>query len=170
MLMYQDPSMKDILTDFCREGRKQITQLNEHLFNLEDDLTDKAQLEKFGQVIDGMMGAAKSLEIKILGTFCELGKAIGYKASQIEDEQLIAIVVAVLIDALGIIETLVGKLEKGETLEMKDISAEAFMTRLHWLSDKFKHIKRSSVALNEAKTDPEDLNNSINELIKQLGL
>lgn len=166
MLMYQDPSMKEILSDFCKEGRKQIAELNEHLFNLEDDLSDKSQLEGFGQVIDGMMGAAKSLEIKILGTFCELGKAIGYKASQIDDEQLIGIVVAVLIDSVGIIETLIGKLEKGEPLELKEISAEAFITRLHWVSDKFKHIKRSSVALGTA----EDVNDKINDLLKQLGI
>lgn len=177
MLMYQDPDMKEIVDDFCKEGRKQIAELNDFLFNLEDDLSDKSQLEGFGQTIDRMMGAAKSLEINILGTFCELGKIIGYKASQVEDENLISIVVAVLIDTVEMIQALLTKLEKKEALEMKEISTEAFTSRLQWLSDKFKHIKRASVAIgaveaeNEKKDiSPENLQDNIDDLLKQLGL
>lgn len=174
MFMYQDPEMKEIVDDFCKEGRKQIVQLNDHLYNLEDDLSDKSQLEAFGQVIDRMMGAAKSLEIHTMSTFCELGKAIGYKASQVEEESLISIVVAVLIDSVEIIETLMGKLERSEPLELKEISTDAFISRLQWLNDKFKHIKRASVSIGaEAEkitNSPENLQDNIDELLKQLGL
>jgi len=166
--------MKEIVDDFCKEGRKQITQLNEHLFNLEDDLSDKSQLEGFGQVIDRMMGAAKSLEISTMGTFCELGKAIGYKASQVEEESLVSIVVAVLIDTVEILDTLLGKLERGETLEIKEISTDAFISRLQWLNDKFKHIKRASVAIGtdaeSGANKNESLQDNIDDLLKQLGL
>jgi chemotaxis protein histidine kinase CheA len=174
MLMYQDPSMKEIVDDFCKEGRKQISQLNDHLFNLEDDLSDLSELEAFGQVIDRMMGAAKSLEINSMATFCELGKAIGYKASQVNEAGLISIVVAVLIDAVEILDTLLGKLEKGEVLELKEISTDAFISRLQWLNDKFKHIKRASVAIGDvAQTNSnkvENLQDNIDDLLKQLGL
>ena len=173
--MYQDPSMKDIVDDFCREGKKQIDALNDLLENLEDDLSDKKQLEEFGQVIDRMMGAAKSLEIQSVAIFCELGKNIGYKASQINQEALISVVVAVLIDAVQILEKLILKLEKGEDLELKEISATAFLTRLQWLNDKFKHIKRSSVAIEGSNSDYETSNVSnvedkqdlIDDILKQ---
>lgn len=177
MLMYQDPSMKDIVVDFCNECKKQIPQLNDCLYNLEDDITSKKDFEVFGQVIDRMMGAAKSLEINMLGNFCELGKTIGYKASQVDDENLLSIVVAILFDAVEILDNLVKKLENSEPLEIKEISTDAFVSRLRWLSDKFKHIKRGSVAFNEKveeeKKDANSLSNiqgDIDDLLKQLGL
>jgi chemotaxis protein histidine kinase CheA len=133
MLMYQDPTMKEIVDDFCKESKKQIPQLNECLYALEDDITNRKEFEAFGQIIDRMMGAAKSLEIHSMGTFCELGKSIGYKASQVEDENLLSIVVAVLFDTVEILETLVNKLEKVENLELKEISTDAFVSRLKWV-------------------------------------
>ena len=179
LLMYQDPTMKEIVDDFCLVGDKQLKELVEFLNNLEDDITDKANFEKFGQVIDRMMGAAKSLEIATIGTFCELGKIVGYKASQVDDENLLSIVVAVLFDAVDILEVLLGKLKAGEDLALKEISADAFISRLHWLSEKFKHIKRGSVAFKDDQSEkakevpaelPEDLQTSIDDLLKQLGL
>lgn len=177
MLMYQDPSMKEIVVDFCNECKKQIPQLNECLYNLEDDISSKKDFEVFGQVIDRMMGAAKSLEISMMGNFCELGKTIGYKASQVDDENLLSIVVAILFDAVEILDSLVKKLEAGEELEIKEISTEAFVSRLRWLSDKFKHIKRGSVAF-DAGSDKvtakentlENIQGDIDDLLKQLGL
>lgn len=165
MLMYQDPEMKEIVQEFCKESRNQIKLLNDFLNNLEDDLSDVAQLESFGQVIDRMMGAAKSLQINTLGVLCELGKTIGYKASQVDDENIISIVAAVLFDGVEIIEKFIIKLEKGDKLEVKDIGMDAFISRLQWLNDKFKHIKRGSVAIESVP-----LKDNIDELLKQLGI
>ena len=49
---------------------------------------------------------------------------------------------------------------------MGQLNTKAFVTRLNWLSEKFKDIERASCAIStgDASTD------SINELMKNLGL
>jgi hypothetical protein len=48
---------------------------------------------------------------------------------------------------------------------MKNINLETFVGRLRWLSDKFKNIQRSSVAIDKSSMDQQ----SIDALLKNLG-
>jgi hypothetical protein len=48
---------------------------------------------------------------------------------------------------------------------MKNINLETFVSRLRWLSDKFKNIQRSSVAIDKNNMDQQ----SIDVLLKNLG-
>jgi len=168
MLMYLDPSMKEILDDFVLECDSQVKVIEDILFELEDDLTNNALFEKFGQVIDRMMGAAKSLEISEVAVLCELGKTLGYKSSQIQDEKLRSIVVAVMFDAIDLLRILNQKLKHSDELKISEISTEAFVNRMRWLGDKFANINRSSVVI--GNTDNIMEQNDINDLLKQLGM
>ena len=91
-----DPSMKEIILDFCNETIGLIDELESILEELEEDPTQHGKLEKFGQIIDRIMGAAKSLALEEMANFCELGKAIGYQSGQVEDPALLNVVIAVL--------------------------------------------------------------------------
>ena len=102
--VFIDDSMKEIVDEFCKESEKYLGELEEILFSLEEDLSQVSYLEKFGQIIDRIMGAAKSLEFHKIATMCELGKVIGYKSSQIHDLKMINIVVAVLFDSVEILK------------------------------------------------------------------
>ena len=176
--MLVDNSMKEIVAEFCKEGDQFLSQLEEILFSLEDDLTQVHQLEKFGQVIDRIMGAAKSLELHKIATMCELGKIIGYKSSQVSDQKMINIVVAVLFDAVEILKKMILSVEKMGDVNIEGISTSAFITRLKWLSEKFGHIERASVAIGNANENILKVNDgtttnvqdSIDDLLKQLGL
>ena len=95
-----DPLMKEIVDEFCNETSDLLDLLEKSLSLIEEDTSNLKELEKFGQVIDRIMGAAKSIGATEMATFCELGKAIGYKSSQINEKALIEVVVAVLFDAL----------------------------------------------------------------------
>ena len=57
-------------------------------------------MEQFGQIVDRVMGAAKSINAQEIGAFCELCKVIAYKASQTKDDRLLEVVVSILFDAL----------------------------------------------------------------------
>ena len=170
MDMLNDPSMKEIVDGFCEESIGLFSELEEALEALEDDPSDTAQLETFGQVIDRVMGAAKSIGAQDIANFCELGKVIGYKSSQSNDPALVEVVTAVLFDAVDLLNKMVKGIKDGNTDQtMKNLSPTAFITRLRWLSDKFKDIERASCAIDEtAETDLDQ--SSIDDLLSNLGL
>jgi chemotaxis protein histidine kinase CheA len=166
MNILNDPSMKEIIDDFCEEANSLFDLLEESLNILEENPSNTKELEKFGQIIDRIMGAAKSIGATEMATFCELGKVIGYKSSQIKDVPLIEVVVAVLFDSLDMLRKMNLSLKSGNDTSMNKLNTKAFVTRLKWLSEKFKNIERQSCAITNAKLDQ----NSIDELMKSLGL
>lgn len=166
MSILNDPSMKEIVDDFCDEANMLFDQLEQSLNGLEEDPGNVKELEKFGQVIDRIMGAAKSIGATDIATFCELGKTIGYKSSQINDIPLIEVVVAILFDSLDMLRKMNQSLRAGNDASMNKLNTKAFVTRLNWLSAKFKDIERASCAVTENKMSQ----TSIDELMKSLGL
>lgn len=166
MSMLNDPSMKEIIVDFCDEADALFDQLQISLEILEDIPANTKELEKFGQIIDRIMGAAKSIGATDIATFCELGKTIGYKSSQIKDLALIEVVVAILFDSIDLLRKMIQSLRDGNTRVLEGLNTKAFVTRLTWLSAKFKDIDRASVAIGGDGLDQ----NSIDELMQSLGL
>ncbi len=166
--MLQDPEMAEIVDDFCKESEKIYEQLEEMLEDYEET-KDPKKLEEFGQVIDRIMGAAKSVDAVQTGVYCELGKTISYKASQSMDKALLDIVVAVLFDTVEILQVMNKNIEKIKEEKVSGINLETFSTRLRWLADKFKDIQRSSVAIGANEKQLGD-QKSIDDLLSDLGL
>lgn len=170
MSALNDPNFKEIIVDFCNECDGLIDELELTLEALEEDPRLVESLEMFGQKIDRIMGAAKSIGAEEIATLSELGKTIGYKSSQVTDAPLIEVVVAILFDSLDIMRILVDSLRNDLRKNMSQLNTKAFVTRLKWLSEKFKDIERSSVAIDKGH-NPNSLNqNSIDDLLKSLGL
>ncbi len=168
MSMLTDPDMEEIVLGFTEEASALYEQLIEILEDYEDEPGQK-KLEEFGQVIDRVMGAAKSIEAERTGNFCELGKTISYKASQSMDNELLNIVVAVLFDTVEILQKINKTIINQKSEVLPDINLDRFSTRLRWLSDKFQNIERSSVAIATPDADKAD-QKSIDELLQSLGL
>lgn len=167
MSMLNDPSMKEIILDFCAEAEGLFDQLERSLEATEENPANTKELEKFGQIIDRIMGAAKSIGATEIATFCELGKVIGYKSSQIKDIPLIEVVVAILFDSLHMLRKMITALKEGNDRSMEKLNTKAFGTRLNWLSAKFKDIDRASCAI---ETNGKLSQNSIDDLMQSLGL
>lgn len=167
MSMLNDPSMKEIILDFCEEAEVLFDQLEQSLELTEEDPANTKELEKFGQIIDRIMGAAKSIGATEIATFCELGKVIGYKSSQIKDVPLIEVVVAILFDSLHMLRKMILALKEGNDRSMANLNTKAFGTRLNWLSAKFKDIDRASCAIEPKGALSQ---NSIDDLMQSLGL
>ena len=169
MNMLQDPDMEEVVLDFCKESEKIYNEIEEILEDYEDEPTSE-KLEIFGQTIDRVMGAAKSIDATQSGLYCELGKTISYKASQIQDPQLLDIVVAVLFDTVEILKSMNKNIIVEKEEKVDGINLEAFASRLHWLADKFKDIKRSSVAIDATDDKSQMDQKSIDDLLNDLGL
>lgn len=168
MSMLQDPDMAEIVEDFCKESEEIYGQL-EDLLDQYEDTNDPKILEEFGQVIDRVMGAAKSVDAHQTGMYCDLGKTISYKSSQSMDKALLDIVVAVLFDTVEILQIMNKAIITSKEEKVPGFNLEAFGTRLRWLADKFKDIQRSSVAI---EPDDKQLGDqkSIDQLLADLGL
>ena len=162
--MLKDPDMQEIILEFCDEADELCGQLEDLLDEYEEDLSKTAKLEEFGQVIDRIMGAAKSIEAETIGHYCDLGKVISYKASQTKDKELLTIVCAVLFDTIEIVQAMLKTVRLKKEESVAGINLETFGTRLKWLSEKFTHIDRASVAVESESQE------SIDDLLKKLGL
>ena len=166
--MLKDPEMKEIVVGFCEESNELCEQLEELLDGYEENPGKIALLEQFGQIIDRIMGAAKSIDAEKTGQFCELGKIVSYKASQTDDLKLLEIVTAVLFDTLDILRSLLENIEDLGEEKVEGINLETFSNRLKWLAEKFSHVERSSVAVVEESSDNKQ--ESIDQLLADLGL
>ena len=170
MIDLNDPDMREIVLDFCSESEDLIENLKDYLEAFEDDPTDNHLLEQFGQTIDRMMGAAKTIGAEEIGHLCEMGKIIGYKASQNDNQGLNEMTCGILFDLTEFVEILVNNLK--EQKEEGDFNIEAFNKRLNWLADKFKHIGRASCSFEDEDDDSEEDTSTTAELealIKKFG-
>ncbi len=165
MSFINDPMMKEIVEDFCIEAESLFDQMDACISKLEQNPLDTNELEKYGQMIDRIMGAGKSIGATEIATFCELGKVIGYKSSQIREVPLLEVVVAILGDTIDMLRKMIKALKLGDNKCLNKLNTKAFVTRLQWLSSKFKDIERSSCAI-----DGNLSQNSIDDLLSSLGL
>ena len=165
MSMLQDESMASVVDEFCEESNRLLDKCEEILEDFEDN-EDPEKLEEFGQTIDRIMGAAKSLDANTTGVLAELGKTIGYKSSQCEDKELLEVVGAILFDLVDVMKRLISNIEAAKEEKAQGLNIDALKTRFVWLADKFKDIERSSVAINDGKQSQED----IDQILKNLGI
>jgi hypothetical protein len=169
--------MDDILQDFVAESKELTAQLTEVLELVEEDPKLYKELEGFGQIVDRIMGSAKYLALDLppehpmhaIASFTELCKIIGYKASQVgNNENLTTTVAAFLLDAT---ETL-GELYDQTLADTKGgataLLSTTFLDRLRWLATKFDENLRASVAI--TKESAKSTQDDIDAILKQMGV
>jgi hypothetical protein len=174
--MSANEAHNEILKEFQSESKELISQLLEILEGCEGDFSQVKRLEQYGQIVDRIMGAAKSLEVMLggsnsfvakIGDYSALCKAVGYKASQIKDNaQFYDVCVAFLFDATEMLmEMIEGNFD--EKLPMKELFSSTFRDRLKWVSDQFGAEYRASVAVGTPTKAGRD---EIDLLLEKLGL
>jgi chemotaxis protein histidine kinase CheA len=82
-------SMDDDLDEEILEGfLEECFEISQNLRTYLDGFSQTGSpklFEQFGQNIDRIMGAAKSIGLMELGELCLMGKELGYKSSQVKD-------------------------------------------------------------------------------------
>lgn len=171
--------MDELLVDFRNESETLVAQMTAILEDVETDFSKIKGLEQYGQIADRIMGGSKSLlmaitdnqaAVKTISNYTELCKAVGYQASQIvENDNLLTIVIALLLDATELLQSLVTNLGTEKQAEIKEIISETLLARLKWASEQFDKNLRVSVAV-EKQPSGKLNQDQINALLKQLGL
>lgn len=166
-----------IIVDFIEESKNIIIDLNEALNHAEGGIRLSSHLETYGQMVDRILGGAKTLAMNVdgghpiiekIGDYAAICKAVGYKASQIKDnEQFYSVCVALLMDATEVLVEMLDALENGQAIDTKDMISQTLIERLRWASSKFSAEYRESVAV---KKVPKMNQDEINILLAKLGI
>lgn len=172
---------KEIVEDFVSESKSLIEELIDLLEGIEGDYSQVRKLADYGNSVDRIMGGAKSLAIMappdhalhMIGDYAALCKAVGYKASQIKNnEQFFDICVALLLDATENLNRLLKNIDKNDVY-LRETTPQAFIERLRWVSNQFSDEYSISVGTGEAKPVEETHHmqqSDIDDLLKKLGI
>ena len=164
-----------ILTDFQDESETLVKEILTLLEECEGNFSQVKRLEKFGQIVDRIMGGAKSLisesgsKAAILQRIADVSglcKAVGYKSSQIKEESFYLAAVAILFDATETLRDLIACLKTNA--EPKPF-AGTLVERLRWISSKFGDEYSDSVDVHSGKKQKMN-QDDIDELMKKMGL
>lgn len=168
---------KEIVEDFVSESKSLIEELVDLLESIEGDFSQVKKLADYGNNVDRIMGGAKSLALMapadhalhMIADYSDLCKAVGYKASQIKDnEQFFDICVAILLDATETLRSLINNIHQSTTMLKQTIPA-AFIERLRWISQQFNESYSMSVGTG-IEADKKMQQGDIDDLLKRLGL
>lgn len=167
---------KEIVEDFVTESKSLIEELIDLLESIEGDFSQVQKLADYGNNVDRIMGGAKSLALMappdhalhMISDYAALCKAVGYKASQITDnEQFFDVCVALLLDATETLSVLLNSIHK-EGAVLRETIPQAFIDRLRWVSHQFSEAYSMSVGTGSS---PQKMKQSeIDELLQKLGL
>jgi chemotaxis protein histidine kinase CheA len=155
---------EEIVQEFCSETKVILSELEPLLEALELNPANLKALEDFGQKVDRIMGAAKSLEFHQMGIISEFCKTISYKSAQSKNTELIIIVVAFLFEAVEILNAMIENLQINKRAELDPLAIKPILSRLEFISGRLAHIQRSSVAINDK--DLLELSETFNKLSK----
>lgn len=166
----------EILNEFIVESKSIIKISTDVLDKVEGKIVQAEHLKEYGNYVDRIMGGAKSIgalarpdhAVNLVADYAALCKAVGYKASQISDnEQFFDICVALLQDATENLESILDNLDKGPE-ELKSSISSTFLDRLRWVSNKFSSEYRASLGT-EGPSGKNLEQNEIDSLMKKMG-
>ncbi|MCB0422848.1 MAG: hypothetical protein KDD61_17740 [Bdellovibrionales bacterium] len=171
--------MDELLVDFKSESKELVDQMLELLEEAEDDGLDvKLKLDEYGQLVDRIMGSATSLCMVVedsrylekIGHYAEICKIVGYKGSQLENEQFFIVVVAMLLDATEMLQIMLKELGTTSERDLKDIITDTFLERLRFINSQFDENLRGTVATQGRDDANSSTQSQIDSLLAALGV
>ena len=169
---------REILEEFYNESKLLMEKMVQILECCEGEPSQVKGLEDYGQTVDRIMGGAKSLAllaepghiIHKIADYAAICKAVGYKSSQIEDnDQFYDICVALLLDGTEVLNTMIENVHENK-LTVAELFTQTFLERLRWVSSVFSSEIRASVDVNKGNKKAGMKQNEIDDLLKKLGL
>lgn len=165
---------QELLSEFLEESRGIVADCESLLEDIENDPSQAGRLGEFANLIDRVMGAAKSLAmmaapehpLNIVGDITALCKAIGERGSNsARNEQLFTVTVAFLLDAVEITRELLDSLEDPDAVVTSDVRA-AILDRVGMISNIYKQMPKDALV---GDAGPKMEQNEIDEIMKKLG-
>lgn len=163
--------MDEIIKEFKLESLELVQHLLAILEEAEGNFKKVRSLDTYGQIVDRIMGGAQTLAaqdpnlqtIATIGQYAELCKGVGYKGSQISDnEELFHVTVGILLDGTEMLEAMIESLPEEKEKTMDDFMTQHLLDRLKWLAGQFDESFRASLSIQ--KNDQSELIESQSEI------
>ncbi len=160
-----------ILGEFRDESKQILKELSDILERMERDTTckDNPNFTEFSKRIDRITGSSKTISLlfpsnpglKEMSKISALCKALGYKATEVDNPLLVPIFCGFWADAIEVLTDVLNSLE--DAIQVEKI-VTGFMPvvskRLEWLSNKIKTVSPQK-AMN-----PQEINDLLSDLFK----
>lgn len=170
----------DILKDFEIESVNLIESMLRILEDCEDNFKQVQRLEEFGQTVDRIMGGAQNLAVLLptenkiiqsIADYAAVCKAVGYKASQIKDnEAFYNVCVGLLLDATENLQNMIEVVnDPASHQQVEKLIAPQIIDRVKWVSAQFSSDYSASVDVKKKSTSSKMGQQDIDELLKKLG-
>lgn len=167
----------EIVKDFVDESKGLIHELVELLEEIEGDYSKVEKLAEYGNKIDRIMGGAKSIAlllpedhaVHMIADYTALCKAVGYKASQVQDNhQLYDVIVALLLDATETLDGMMSRMNISSN-DLKKSLSNTFLERVRWASEQLSDDLSASVDAG-GSAGGKMAQDEIDEMLRKLGL
>ena len=159
--------------EFKQETKELLDQMIGLLEEAEEGLDHIKNLTQFGQLVDRIMGSAKSLSMALdegllnaIGSCAEICKIVGYKGSKVKKEGFYIVVVGLLLDATETLIDMNESLGQGSKTAA-DFLHETFIQRLKIVDQQFDENIRGTL---EFEKQPENKQQSVDDILRQLGV
>jgi hypothetical protein len=166
------------LKDFVAESKTLVRALLVKLEETESKPELASLLADYGNLVDRIMGAAKSLGVKVdkehgihmLADYTSICKVVSNKGSEIRDnDELFNVIHAFLFDATEILDILLQKIES-PAIEIKKAISSNFIERLKWISGQFRKTFSEKGGDVSSDVDTSLSQDEIDNLMKKLGV
>ena len=164
---------KKLEDDFVKEAKAIVKDSLEVLERIEGDFSQVQSLAEFGNLIDRIMGAARSLvlmgeggdAVVVVGDYAEVCKFVAYKASALQgNSQLFDVSVALLLDAVETLSHILDHMHETQE-QLKVHFTDAFIERLRWVSQQFS----AEASVGSVKAEGTMNQSDIDQLLAKLG-
>lgn len=173
-----DPQDLQILTEFQSESKRLLKEMIVILEDCGTGASPALRLEEYGNLVDRIMGGAKSisvvLSVKIhpihkVSDYAEVCKLVGYKTSQVRDhDAFFEICIALLLDATEVLQEMIVGLLKMNDEDVNNLITDKILDRLKWISHKFGDDGQGGGTSRPRKSRLNQKN--IDDLLKKLGV
>jgi hypothetical protein len=135
MIKLSDPEHFRAVETF---GEKSLHLLDESEAILDqfEELQNNESLEKFSSQLGKLLELSQKFELKYIPTLSKLGQKISAGCAQVNDEELLNVVSAVLFDLVDVLKSLMNEIKINHEENINDINLEALKTRFVWISEK----------------------------------
>lgn len=176
--MDHDPQDLKILAEFQSESKKLLQQMKIILEDCGTGAAPALRLEDYGNLVDRIMGGAKSIAVALsvqvhpihkVSDYADVCKVVGYKTSQIKDhDAFFEICIALLLDATEVLEELILGLMTMKPEDVNSLITQKILDRLRWVAGKFGEDGQVGRASKDRKGKLNQKN--IDDLLKKLGV
>lgn len=144
MIKLSDPAHFQEVEKFCELSQQKLDDCEELLDQFEDT-NEATYLEKFSSESQKLLELSKNFELLYIPTLFNLGQKISIRSSQVNDEELLNVVSAVLYDLVDVLKTLFNEIKNNQNEDISDINLDALKTRFVWISEKLHEYQLSKM-------------------------